>query len=202
MHGGESPAQSGWGAARWLLLPLTPLLTPVCAAWLAFLLVLLPVAYLFSELGRPWRAWRLRVRMRKAGRACDWADVEAEVASRAGTLIIDTPCPGWSGVDVWWIRESVSKLAQAEGITIPRYTPELIDIEELKARVANPIFDRWCLSRFLDSASGTARLVQITLSRRSAEQVKERVGRLLTRFPTLESVVTQSGLAHHADMFT
>jgi len=185
--------RSSW--RKWLLLPLCFLLP----LYLVVLVPLLGCLYIVGESGRRRRALRLRIAMRKARRTSSWADVEADLASGIGTLIVEGPCMGWNDADVWWTCESIAGLAISEGMSLPRSEWGAPDRAELEARMKDPIFDRWCQSRYLDVSRGTARLVQCTHWRSDLHRVRKRIGRLRSVFPRLETVDTHTWMLHMPD---
>ncbi len=94
---------------------------------------------------------------------------------------------GWNDADVWWIRESVSARAVAEGITIPARPLIGIGQAELDARMKNPAFDLWCQETFFSEYSGSARLVQSTHFHRDHTKTLSRIDKLKSIHPGLES---------------
>ena len=130
--------------------------------------------------------------MRRVGRVASWADVEADLATGVGTLIVDSRCMGWNDSDVWWMPESISALAAAEGITIPANLTGPPDRDVFDARLNQPVFDRWCQARFFDESVGTAKFVQGTYSLRGVRKSLKRIEKLRSAFPRLEWVETYS----------
>ncbi len=177
-----------------LLLPLIPLL-PLYLVLLALFLV---GGYVFTEAQRRMRAWQLRGTMQKAARTATWADIEADLASGIGTVIVDAPCLGWNDADIWWTRESVTQRAAIEGLTLLNKSSTDSMRDEHDARMKESEFDRWCEVRYFDPARGMAKLVQTSHSRRDRDKLKSRIENLKSTFSTIEYVGTHSGLARMA----
>ncbi|MCX5691599.1 MAG: hypothetical protein NTV94_17710 [Planctomycetota bacterium] len=132
--------------------------------------------------------------MRNAGRMSSWDNVEADLATGVGTLIVDRPCVGGNDANVWWTRESLEARALSEGISIPRTALGDSDSIEIQTRLRNPAFDRWCQERFFDVTNGQAVLVQSTHWRRDLDKTLKRVEGLRLAFPGLQTVDTSTGM--------
>lgn len=94
---------------------------------------------------------------------------------------------GWNDADVWWVRESVSAQALADGITIPALSLKEQGQAEFEARMNNPAFDRWCREKYFSESTGSARLVQSTHFHRDLTKTRQRIDKLKMIRPELES---------------
>lgn len=94
---------------------------------------------------------------------------------------------GWNDADVWWVCESVSARAIADGITIPARPLIEVDQAELDARMKDPAFDRWCQEKYFSESTGNARLVQSTHFHRDLTKTRQRIDKLKMIRPELES---------------
>lgn len=178
-------------------MPLLLLYLPV----LVVIVAIFGVATLFYRMVIvPLGVMGLRRRMRSAGRAATWADVENQRADRPSSLIVEYPTPGWSDVNIWLADTSVTALATEAGVTArPLRLSGQFEPEDMEARLLNPAYERWCVARLFDRSSGIARLVHSTHSGRGHRQAIERVERLRSNHPMVEFLEAETWMAHMAE---
>lgn len=179
-----------------MFLALFPLWLPVLVVGVLWLCCI----FIIYEPRRVWLVREFRAKLRNAGRISSWAEVESALASGSGTLIVDMPSPGWNDTDVWWMPESISALAASDGIKLPTGTFDSPDRAEINIRTENPVFDRWCQTRFFDTSSGTAKLVQSTRLLRHQRQTFARIRKLNAAFPKLETATSYTLMVLMADL--
>lgn len=188
----QNGTRSSW--RKWLLLPLIPLLP----LYLVLLVPFIASLYAGTEAQRRTRAWRLRRTMQRAARITAWADIEAQLASGVGTILVDGPWAGWADTDIWWTPESVTQRAATEGIAQPKSVTDS-NPSESEARMQDLAFDRWCQARYFDAACGVAKLVHTSHSHRGRYQATSRIERLKSAFPTLEYVQTNTWMVRKSE---
>jgi hypothetical protein len=110
-----------------------------------------------------------------------WEDAESALASGRGTLLIDDLSMGWNDIDVWWTPDDIANAATAAGIALPSE-----DDCDLEARMNNPVFECWALSRYLDHAENdvSIKLVQSTCSPRQSDRLKSRLAVMRSTHPS------------------
>src|SRR5579872_2062215 len=121
-------------ALDWVIWGIVLLTAPL---WVPVVIVALvtEVAFLPGE-------WRLRRRMRDAGRWLPRAELLKRLQARSGTLLVEWPTPGWRFCRAWWTPEP-----------IPASVREPVEPGRVRQ------FDRWCHDRYTDLERGTALLV-------------------------------------------
>lgn len=125
-----------WLWARRITLALSaPIWVPVVVFAVATELVFLP------------GEWRVRRRMRRAGRWLRWNTLLSRLRMRTGTLIVERPLPSWSYSRAWWTPEVVPRLERLSGPDPehPWVTPSVVAYH----------------SRFTDLDGGQAQLVAV-----------------------------------------
>jgi hypothetical protein len=166
--------------ARWLRLALEWVIwaTALLAAplWVPVLFVALvtEVAFLPGE-------WRVRRRMRRAGRWLPKAELFERLQAGSGTLIVDWPTPGWRFCRAWWTPE-----------VIERPTQELS--EPRRARQ----FERWCHDRYTDLERGTALLVAVWWGEWVVRRLERRIiGVAVVQYCSFFPSIAESELARN-----
>jgi hypothetical protein len=135
---------AGWAAT----LLTAPLWVPVLFVGFATELAFLP------------GEWRVRRRMRRAGRWLPRAALFERLRAGAGTLLVEWPTPGWRFCRAWWVPEVIER---PQDLSEPR-----------EARR----FDRWCHARYTDLERGAALLVAVWWGERVARRLERRFVRV------------------------
>ncbi|MBX9736773.1 MAG: hypothetical protein K2X32_07595 [Phycisphaerales bacterium] len=171
-----------------ILLPVAVIHSPFLIAYfLAF--VVIAGFMVWWRVGARLRASRLRSRLRRVGRVMSWEEAESALASGRGTLLIDDLSMGWNDVDVWWTPDDIASAATAAGMPLPSE-----DDCDLEARMENPVFECWALSRYLDHAENdvSIKLVQSTCSPRQSDHRRSRVAAMRSKHPGLQMIRVHS----------
>lgn len=121
-------------------------------------------------------------RMRRCGRFISVREAKRRMNSVNGTLIIESPSPGWGITRAWWTPDKMLSVS-------PYKIPTHDDFRAaLKAHTSTD-WDQWCFDHYVGSESGKAFLLKIWNG-------KKLESRLKAQFPDMDIVTTWSALSH------
>lgn len=161
---------------------------------LVIFVIVLPIFVILGVLGSfavliNWLSERsFRSQMRRRNRFLSWDEALRRIGQSGGTLIIETPSPGWNFTHAWWTPEDV--LAKS---------PYSMPSEEEYIRAAEESrcldWDRWCWDNYICPEKGTAFLLRVWNGESLERRLKQwfphlpvvRTWTALMRFPVLAS---------------
>ncbi len=162
-----------------LALVLLPFVLPVTLLVAIPLFLFFGLIYLACECATVLGELRFRNQMHRRGRLLSRSEVKKRIAAEGGTMIIESPSPGWGNTRAWWTPDSLMALAPFPTPTEKDYEGDLFDKER-----AVP-WDQWCWDNYVSPDVGRAFLVKTSARKRAVEKWRR-------EFPNLEFAKTWS----------